>query len=205
MALRRVENHAFKKDIPRLPRPAHLAMITSLELVLKIEPQDTTDPISKDFYRILRTYDPSFPTLVPSLGQHAFRALLQVLPCAFPNLSYLDLSIRSIWYSVPGGKSDDHVASSEILIIRPFDDLVSKLASRITEFNIAVPTSIYSSRFEADVRASRKFEPSLGGWSTERVWRNIPGQEEGGQVGYWIKKGPDDQRYPFAHMDPNGI
>lgn len=189
-----------KIDIPGLLRPAHLAMVTSLELVLKSEAQDTTMPISQSLHRILRTYDSSFPELDGSSPRaDAFSTLLQILPCALPNLSYLDFSLQSLPNSLRGNDQES-MKLSEANILRPFDDLVRKLASTMTEFNIAIPTSIYRSRFESDVRASRRFEASSVAFSADRVWRILPGQEEDGRLGYWIKQGIDDERYPFAHM-----
>lgn len=90
---------------------------------------------------------------------------------------------------------------SEANIIMPFDDLVRKLPTTLT--NVAIPTSIYRSRFQAYVIASRRSEGSSVAWRAERVWRIVPGQEEGGQLGYRIKQGVNEepsQGYPFAHI-----
>lgn len=177
-------------------------MITSLELALIVESEDVADPLSKTFYRILRTYHAPFPTIVPCLGAHAFKTLLEVIPHAFPNLIYLDLSLHRFWLDRQDGR--DYHRLSETHIMRPFDDLVRKFADIRNpfnyEFSIAIPAHIYQIRFESDVQASRKFKPSTSAFTAERVWRIVPGQEEGGKLGYWIKKGLENNQYKFAHM-----
>lgn len=140
MYLRHIEGMGVKGPIPRLLMPAHLSMITSLELMLRLETQDTTDTILHGFRRLLRTYNTSFSNSVgSSLGPEAFKNLLQILPCSLLNLNYLDFSLRNPWYPYQKGDDGENMELSEANIMMPFDDLVRKLPTTLA--NVAIPTS----------------------------------------------------------------
>lgn len=133
-------------------------------------------------------HTPSIPFVIiyPSwgsfLGLEAFRSLLGILPCALLNPSYLDFSLHRFWYPSIGDDDGENVRLSEEKVLKPFVELVRRLTSTLAEFNIAMSTSIYRSRFKFDARTPRRCEDSSVAWSAESVWRIVPGQDNGSQL-----------------------
>ncbi|KAF2152455.1 hypothetical protein K461DRAFT_147177 [Myriangium duriaei CBS 260.36] len=181
LRLRRPQTEEARRDIRMLVTAPRMSMITSLELELDLTRHELSTPPL-----------PYGPSGTPK-EMVVYKEFLQLLPGAFPNLLYLDAFPTLHWM---GCRTDDeHRDFSERFMLQPFDELVRQMpmaGHAALEFNLGLPLSYYNTQLVVHFLASRRLERDRKHYQEERVWRAIPGKDDGGKLGYWINRGEDD-------------
>ncbi|KAI8962026.1 hypothetical protein F5Y11DRAFT_357239 [Daldinia sp. FL1419] len=175
-----ISNGDMLHALPGLIRTEHRDMITSVELMWQLDLSINT-----------------------SSGWDNLTALVRAVPNAFSGLRKLYVCLGGAW-KPPAINPDDCVGELEASVLELMDEMVRKLGPQLQECNIAVPVSIFWLQRDYGIRQGNKFEPGPGQVS-DRVWRPLeplqePRNEEGFESGYWIREGPDDIPFPFAHI-----
>ncbi|KAI2473137.1 hypothetical protein F4781DRAFT_427548 [Annulohypoxylon bovei var. microspora] len=178
-----ISNSDMIHTLPNLIRAKHREMITSVEMVLQFKPDSRESGLSD------------------------FNALLQGVPDAFPRLRNLYIYPVDIW-KFPGLNPDDHGTELVTEILELVDAMVRRLGPQLRVCDIAIPFRKFHSQWVSGIEKGYKYEHSGCTRLSRRIGRPLaPLQQdnEGEQLvesGYWIREGPDDTPYPFAHMVP---
>lgn len=138
----------------------------------------------------------SFPSKTRELMQE-FEDMLRVILSSFRGLKTLYISVQwtgrdpVVAYSRQmGDGSEDAV---ERLLMRRVDGLVRMLPARVTNFALAVPSSIYVEQCNvARETPGRAVEHVSDGARYERCWR--PVDRGVAHAGYWVRLGQRDLR-----------
>ncbi|KAI1453527.1 hypothetical protein F4805DRAFT_461629 [Annulohypoxylon moriforme] len=179
-----ISNSDMMYTLPNLLRAQHRAMIKSVELIWRLSPESRESGLSE------------------------LDALLQKVPEAFPHLKSLYLYPAGIW-NLPVSPPDDRMVEFGTDILELIDGMVEKFGSQLQVCDVTIPFRKFHSNWVSGIGKGYKYEHSGPTRLSSRIWRPLaPVQqdnESGGPVesGYWIREGPDDVPYPFAHMAPS--
>ncbi|KAL6886365.1 hypothetical protein HDV57DRAFT_387809 [Trichoderma longibrachiatum] len=181
-------------SLPSVLLPQRLASIASVELVWDFAPFPSIHP----------------EVVKPPLSDMAsFRLFLDAVPATFPAARKLHISLQGRLYptrtvngltswdsSGGGGGVDDEDRTDEIL--RPVDELVTRLGPHVTDFSLGIPSSLYQDQRDKALKNGDPVEQAHRG-QHERHWRPLSSEGGGddGRTGYWVWLGQKDFTMPY--------
>ncbi len=170
-------------NLRRLLLPQRLAGITSIEMLLNVNP----------FNDAMRHQSNSSPI--------SFASLCDAMSTTFPRLRKLYISLQGPIY--PSFNSDNEITrDTELYLLDGVDKMVRHMAPHLKKFWVALPYGLYDSWQIKMTGIPVKHDPS--NVKRDRVWRELrssPGGPEGHISGYWILLGHVQTRdYQFMWM-----
>ncbi|KAI0885825.1 uncharacterized protein GGS22DRAFT_134893 [Annulohypoxylon maeteangense] len=169
--------------LPKLIRAEHREMISSVEMIWRLNPRSRGE------------------------GLDALSALLRRVPETFPNLRNLYLYPAGIWNIEPS-PDNEIVVEFGTDILELVDGMVRKFGPQLLVCDIVIPFRKFHAHWVDGIGKGYKYEHGGTTRLSGRIWRplvRVQQDNEGDeslQSGYWLREGPDDVRYPFAHMVP---
>ncbi|PTB66884.1 hypothetical protein BBK36DRAFT_1198760 [Trichoderma citrinoviride] len=164
--------------------PQRLASITSVELLWDFAPFPSIHP----------------EVVKPPLSDMAsFRLFLDAVPATFPAARKLHISLQGRLYptrTVNGLTRWDSSVDRTDEILRPVDDLVSRLGPHVTDFSLGIPSSLYQDQRDRALKNGDPVEQAHKG-RHERHWRPLEGDGER-RTGYWVWLGKKDFTIPYT-------
>lgn len=188
--------------LPRLMPAKAVSDIQSVEMCWDLDqvarPPETDQDISAD---------PRFH------GWRMFLSLIDQLPKSLPNLRYLHLTLRGIWF-LPQMAANDLVRHSEPAMLQPIDGMVRELYRSSgwssPRYIVAIPANVFRTREILDSPALDD-EVDYNGYEVDDeeesvselmpkrrlVWRSLEPEKSGqsglkNELGYWLDNAFDD-------------
>lgn len=161
--------------------PQRLARIPAVELIWEIEEPPVWNSGSGEAYKTLRS----------------FWDFLDAVPKVFSNAKSILIAVQ--WspkhkIALPTTMSELFFAFAEGGILNRVESMVRKLGPHVTDFSLAIPSSMYRPRRDRARRNGLKVEQAWKGGQLERYWSPISGSSS--REGYWIRLGLRDITMP---------